>query len=204
LPRAVKHTYQIDQVVFYTGGNDVFYSYLNELRTVVWEGRSRYSPANVGRYAATWQLVETALRIRAKLFPPWTGMLVQLDRDILPRLRNANPFRHNISAADEYCREAGIRCDFVLQPLLVSRRALVGREAEMKNTLLRMYPRLDVAAAQTYSDAIASGPPNRVHDFSIIFDEVTGHYFFDVIHLNEAGNRLIAERLASAVSFAPQ
>ena len=74
----------------------------------------------------------------------------------------------------------------------------------MKDTLLRIYPRLDVAAAQTYSDAIAAGPPNRVHDFSIIFDEMMDHYFVDAIHLNEAGNRLVAERLASAVSFGPQ
>jgi hypothetical protein len=130
-------------------------------------------------------------------------MLDRLDADILPRLRQVNPLRVGIIAADDYCHRTGLRCDFVLQPMLATRRTASGKELEMRKTLLGLHPRLDVAAIQMYADAMALNPSHAVHDFSGMFDHTTVHFYADPIHVNEAGNHAIARHLASTILFGP-
>jgi len=48
---------------------------------------------------------------------------------------------------------------------------------------------------------MALNPLHRVYDFSGVFDPTNEHYFADAIHLNEAGNRIIAEQLAAKIEF---
>jgi lysophospholipase L1-like esterase len=192
----IKHfhqTYGIDQVIFYTGGNDATYSYVRQ-----------FQQKEAVSGLATWELIKTAKRLQARLFPPTAEVLAELDRDVLPRLLSANPIRVGVLAADAYCREAGIRCDFVLQPLLATRKSSTGWEREMQHTLLRLYPRFEVAARQMYADAMQAGPRGRVHDFTTAFDGTNADLFADAIHVNEAGNRMVAERIADAVQFGPR
>src|SRR5262249_50087190 len=125
----------------------------------------------------------------------------QLDAGILLKLRQENPLRVGILAADDYCRQTRLRCDFVLQPLLATRRTASGKELEMQKTLLGLYPRMDASAIQMYADAMTLNPSHSVHDFSGIFDHTTEHLYADPIHVNEAGNRAVAEHLASTISF---
>ena len=190
LLKKFRDVYAIDQVVFYTGGNDVVYSYMRQ-----------FSPSEDTFQLDTWELVKTAQRVHAQLFPTSKGMLDRLDADILPRLRKVNPLRVGILAADDYCHRTGLRCDFVLQPMLATRRTASGKELEMQKTLLGLYPRLDVAAIQMYADAMALNPSHAVHDFSGMFDQTTEHFYADPIHVNEAGNHTVAEHLASTILF---
>ena len=190
LLKKFRDVYAIDQVVFYTGGNDVVYSYMRQ-----------FSPSEATFQLDTWELVKTAQRVHTQLFPTSKGMLDRLDADILPRLRKVNPLRVGILAADDYCHRTGLRCDFVLQPMLATRRTASGKELEMQKTLLGLYPRLDVAAIQMYADAMALNPSHAVHDFSGMFDQTTEHFYADPIHVNEAGNHTVAEHLASTILF---
>ena len=190
LLKKFRDVYAIDQVVFYTGGNDVVYSYMRQ-----------FGPSEDTFQLDTWELVKTAQRVHAQLFPTSKGMLDRLDADILPRLRKVNPLRVGILAADDYCHRTGLRCDFVLQPMLATRRTASGKELEMQKTLLGLYPRLDVAAIQMYADAMALNPIHAVHDFSGMFDQTTEHFYADPIHVNEAGNHTVAEHLASTILF---
>jgi hypothetical protein len=190
LLKKFRDVYAIDQVVFYTGGNDVVYSYMRQ-----------FGPSEDTFQLDTWELVKTAQRVHAQLFPTSKGMLDRLDADILPRLRKVNPLRVGILAADDYCHRTGLRCDFVLQPMLATRRTASGKELEMQKTLLGLYPRLDAAAIQMYADAMALNPSHAVHDFSGMFDQTTEHFYADPIHVNEAGNHTVAEHLASTILF---
>src|SRR5215813_4556641 len=190
LLKKFRDVYAIDQVIFYTGGNDLASSYMR-----------LFSPGEDKFQIDTWELVKTAQRVHTKLFPMSKDTLDQLDGGILPRLRQENPLRVGILAADDYCRRAGLRCDFVLQPMLATRRTASGKELEMQKTLLGVYPRMDAAAIQMYADAMALNPSRAVHDFSGIFDHTTENFYADPIHVNEAGNRDIAEYLASTISF---
>src|SRR5262249_39600813 len=92
------------------------------------------------------------------------------------------------------------RCDFVLQPSLLRRRAPVGPELRIDRTLRSVYPRYDAVFATLYRTALDAGP--MVHDSSDVFDQSNEPYFIDVAHLNERGNRLLAERIADMVSGA--
>ena len=51
---------------------------------------------------------------------------------------------------------------------------------------------------------MAAGPPGDVHDLTDVFDESAEPFFLDLVHLNEAGNRLVADRLARVVDPAPR
>jgi hypothetical protein len=46
-----------------------------------------------------------------------------------------------------------------------------------------------------YRDAIAAGPGERISDLSEVLEPVRKPLFVDTAHLNEAGNRLMAEAL---------
>src|SRR5262249_13822954 len=147
-----RDVYAIDQVIFYTGGNDLADFYMG------------LSSRNENTFRIdTWELVKTAQRIHAQLFPTSKGTLEQLDSDILPRLRQKNSLRAGILAADDYCHRAGLRCDFVLQPNLATRLTASGKELEMQKTLLSLYPRMDMAAIQMYAGAMALNPSHAVH-----------------------------------------
>ncbi|MFZ0349365.1 MAG: SGNH/GDSL hydrolase family protein [Pseudolabrys sp.] len=190
LLKKFRDVYAIDQVIFYTGGND-FASFYMRLS----------SPGEDTLQIDTWELVKTAHRLHVQLFPNSKDTLDQLDAGILPRLRQENPLRVGILAADDYCHQVGLRCDFVLQPMLATRRMAAGKELEMQKTLLGLYPRMDVAAIQMYADAMALNPIHAVHDFSGIFDHTTDRFYVDASHVNEAGNHAVAEHLASTILF---
>jgi hypothetical protein len=192
LLKKFRDLYAIDQVIFYTGGNDLAFTYM------------RLSSPGEDRFQIdTWELVKAAQRVHAQLFPTSKDTLDQLDAAIFSRLRQGNPLRIGIFAADDYCHQAGLRCDFVLQPMLATRRTASGKELEMQRMLLSLYPRMDIAAIQMYADAMALNASHAVHDFSDIFDHTAEHFYADPIHVNEAGNHVIAEHLASTISFGP-
>jgi lysophospholipase L1-like esterase len=182
LLRRFRDTYEIDQVIFYTGGNDTVQSWMH------WQD----APTGLHQlisHTNGFELVKTARRLFASAAQPAT-----LRDDAAP----PETLRAAIRDADAYCTQAALRCDFVLQPLIFSCKACGGALAP---NIARIYPGIGDAARRAYDNALRDGPAGRVQDFSGVFDGVTQPLFMDLIHLNEDGNRLVAERLATAVRY---
>jgi hypothetical protein len=188
LLKRFRDIYAIDQVLFYTGANDVVYDYL---------GSNGSAAAAFASETTGFELIKAARRLSAFWSQPSAADLANLDGTVLPRLLRENSLRRGIGAADAYCRAAGLQCDFALQPLLLMRKSRVGSEIRVAAALERLYPRLDALAEQMYRDAITAGPPGRVHDLSDVFDRTGEPVFVDIVHVNERGNRIAAAALAS-------
>ena len=185
-----RDNYALDQVLFYTGGNDAALSYVSSTNArYPWLGNTM-----------SFELVKTMMRLQAMWNTPSPQMLQHLDSDVLPAVLKKNTLRVGIAAADEYCRAAKLVCDFALQPMMFDRKTHFGVEAVMARTLARVYPRMDVLTRDMYRDALALGPARHVYDLSHIFEPTQAPLFLDFIHLNEEGNRIAAEQIASIVS----
>jgi lysophospholipase L1-like esterase len=81
----------------------------------------------------------------------------------------------------------------------MTRRSASGTEREMQRSLLRLYPGVDAVAQGIYENVMAQQFKHPVHDFSRALDDSREQFFGDLVHLSEAGNRLIAERLAAQI-----
>lgn len=191
LLKKFRKTYGIDQVLFYTGGNDAVAAYLNGVkkRGGPWLGA-----------AVTFELIKVAVRLPAMSSDPSPQTLHWLDTQVLPAALKDNTLRADMGAAANYCRAEGLRCDFALQPMLLQRKQHVGTEVPMAKTLRRVYPRFGKLTADMYHDAMASGPAGTVFDLTHIFDRSGEPFFLDLIHINEAGNRIAATKVAPTVA----
>jgi lysophospholipase L1-like esterase len=183
--------YAIDQVLFYTGGNDAYDAYLSAIK-------KRSGPWSVDITA--FELTKTATRLQAMWSEPPPQLLQWLDREALPAALKNDTLREGIAAADNYCRTTALRCEFALQPMLFARTPRHGPEVRLAQTFRRIYPRFGALTAQMYRDALAAGPAGRVTDLSHILDRNSQPFFLDAIHLNEAGNRAVAERLMPIIA----
>ncbi len=89
----------------------------------------------------------------------------------------------------------------VLQPALATRTNATPRERELADSVRFDYPgNLDFInmciAGLRASDEFKNG---ELHDISGIFDEYPGELYRDQVHINDAGNKIVAERLAALV-----
>src|SRR5262245_33708706 len=185
LLKRFRETYDIDQVIFLTGANDVTYNYMS-----VASSSDGFGGLIVGINA--FELLKFVGRIKASHAS--SDLLQKLDNELLPSVARRNSLLDGLIAADEYCRISALRCDFVLQPVLLTRRAPIGPEIRLTQTLRQVYPRYDELFTTMYRAATSAGLP--VHDSSDVFDQSAEPYFIDVTHLNEAGNRRLAARIA--------
>jgi lysophospholipase L1-like esterase len=185
--------YDIDQVIFYTGGNDSVSAYMsqaNGARRLGW----------LTDEATGFELFKAAQRTLAMLGEPPPRLLAHLDQDVLPSLLRNNSLREGIRAASTYCDTEHLRCDFFLQPLILTRHPPREPEAAMARTFSHLYPRLAALNERLYAAALISAAAGRIHDFSNALDGASPPFFIDLIHLNEAGNRFVAERIAALVA----
>jgi hypothetical protein len=190
LLKRFRDVYAIDQVVFYTGANDATSAYMAAAARA--DGfAGLFSGAN------QFELLKTAGRLHATLLGPSSDMVAKFDTDIIPRLATENSLRAGVSAADEYCRKFGLRCDFFLQPMLTLRSRPVGPEQRLAKSLSRVYPRYRELTTAMYRTV--AGTAAAVHDGSDLFANSPEPYFFDVAHVNEAGNRYAAARIADTI-----
>jgi lysophospholipase L1-like esterase len=189
--RRFRELYAIDHVVFYTGANDATDSYLGAAAP-----RDRQAGPLGG--ANAFELIKVAGRLNAMLLGPSASLVARLDNEVLPKLARDNSLRDGVIAADAYCRATGIGCDFILQPMLLTRREPRGPEIAVARTLKEVYPRYAEVVATMYRATVDTGLP--VHDRSGLFDDSAEPYFFDAVHVNEAGNRLVAERIAATIA----
>ncbi len=195
--RKFRTAYGIDQVIFYTGANDVFSLYLD----VAGGMKQRFDAING---LASFELVKTAARFMQTLTEPSPAVVAQMQDKVRSRVRDNNPLRAGLMAADQYCRSTGLRCDFVLQPLLFTRAHPVGPELRLVQMFRRLYPGFGVAAHAMYRDVLSAFPASRIHDLSGIFDNVAAPVLMDNVHLNERGNHIAAARLADTVTVGPE
>lgn len=189
LLKRFRDTYAIDQVLFYTGANNVVNDYL----------ASSGAPGSLGTFASEatgFELVKASRRLFVRWSQPSAADLARLD---VPRLVRDNSLSKGIIAADAYCSAARLQCDFALQPLLLMRKPRVGPELRVADALDLLYPLMRALAEQMYRDARAVSP-DRVHDLSDVFDRSAEPVFVDVVHVNEGGNRIAAEAVASILS----
>jgi lysophospholipase L1-like esterase len=185
LLKRFRTVYDIDQVIFLTGTNDVTLNYMGFATPP-----DGFSGLIVGVNA--FELLKFIGRLRASHAS--SDLLQKLDNELLPRVTRHNSLLDGLIAADEYCRVSALRCDFVLQPVLLTRSTPIGPEIRLARTLKEVYPRYDALFTTMYRTAESAGLP--VHNSSDVFDQSAEPYFIDVTHLNEAGNRRLAARIA--------
>jgi hypothetical protein len=183
--------YSIDQVLFYTGANNVTEAYV--------DATSKRSGPRIAN-AITFELIKIAVRLQAMYSEPSTAILQWLDTTALPAALKRNTLRESVIAAAQYCAATELRCDFALQPMLFGRKTRAGSEVGLVRTLARVYPRIDVLYKGMYPEALAVGPPGHIFDLSNIFDDTSQPFFIDQIHINEAGNRIATEHVRPIVS----
>jgi hypothetical protein len=151
----------------------------------------------------SFELVKAAARLIQTASDPSVGTLDRQGHEMLVHVHQVNRLRAGLTTADEYCNAIHLRCDFVLQPLLFTRARPVGPEIHLIRTFRLLYPGFAAVAVEMYRDALASLPANRIHDLSGAFDGFTQPVFTDNTHINEVGNRLMAEHIRATVSIAP-
>ena len=187
--RRFRELYSIDQVIFYTGGNDATRSYL----TAITPPETR--PPPLLDDGNPLELIKVIRALQAKFIKPSEGFLAHVDAEVLPNLQQNNSLIKGMAEARSYCRQQRLQCEFVLQPMLLLRKNPVGPEITLARSIKQLEPRWDVVLQTIYQAARNSG--TDVHDFSNIFDESTQPLFVDAIHVNEPANRIIAEHLAT-------
>src|SRR5262249_33404423 len=160
-----RELYAIDQVVFYTGANDAWFSYPSP---------AARAEAFLGAATAP-ELIKVAGRLNTMLVSPSPSLIVRLDNDVLPKLVQHNSLRDGVVAADQYCRMWRMRCDFILQPMLLTRNKPRGPEVAVARSLNHIYPRYGEMIAITYRTTVDTGL--SVHDFSDLFDGSAEPYF---------------------------
>jgi hypothetical protein len=195
LLRHFREIYGIDQVVFFSGGADVFREYF-----AVAGQPLQASP--MGKRLASFELYRTIDRIRVRWFGSSPDRLERISQS-LSRVPKQNRLTNGILAANDYCRAAALSCDFVLTPLLATRRAPVGTEAQLVQMTKSMYPGFDTLTLQMYRDALDLGLTGQVHDFTGVFDHNPKQVYIDGGHNNEAGNLALVDALLPIVTSKP-
>ena len=184
LLKRFRDVYALDQVLFYTGGNDVLAAYADRVPgTEAWTG------------FFSFELVRAAGRLAAKLRP--RGRM--FDAAALDHVRRSNPLIGAMTAAAAYCGEQGLTCDVVLQPWLLGRAHPVGPETRLARSVDENFPGL----ADLW-DAIRAGAPElgaKDHTFDLrdALDDARTPVYADFVHVNEVGNAAIAQRLVPIV-----
>ena len=176
-------------MIFYTGANDATQRYL-EAMTPPGTRPPRLLSAGADN---PFELVKIIRGLQAKFISE--GFLAHIDADVLSKLRQNNSLIIGMAEARTYCRQEGLKCDFVLQPMLLLRKNPIGPEIALAKSLKQLEPRYDVAFEMNYG--AARNNSTDVYDFSNVLDGSTQPLFVDAVHVNEPGNRIIAERLAT-------
>jgi GDSL-like Lipase/Acylhydrolase len=181
-----REIYALDAVLFYSGSNDVLKAY--------WEattGRREFE----NFIASGFELAKAARRVNALLEGVNSSSLAKFESEKVPGILRNNPLRRGVVAAEDYCRAAELDCVFVLQPTLATRKNHPAGEARLAKTYDILFPVMAMLTRQMYRDAMSVGPDDRIYDLTGVFDNRASAFFTDHIHVNEDGNRVVAEAL---------
>jgi lysophospholipase L1-like esterase len=189
LVQRLRDAYALDQVLFYTGANDVILRYMN--RSDSTEGLGVLTAQTTG-----FELIKAARRLLALSF----DLPAPVDQDDAASVARTNSLRERIAAARSYCDGTGLRCHFFLTPLIFTCKSTFCRQSPMAGAVARVYPRMDRLMGWMYADALSHVPSEQIGDLRDAFDQANQPIYTDFVHVNEEGNRLIAERIANVVN----
>ena len=181
-----REVYALDEVLFYAGSNDVL--------KVYWEVTGRRGEFE-NFIASGSELARAARRVNALLEGVNASSLVRFESDKLPGIVQNNPLRRGVVAAEGYCRSAKLDCAFVFQPTLVTRKNHPAGEARLAKSYDILFPGMAMLTRRMYRDAMRVSLNDRMYDLTGVFDNRSSAFFTDHIHVNEDGNRVVAEAL---------
>ncbi len=181
-----RETYALDEVLFYTGSNDVLKAYTTA------PGGLRKLEEFV---SSPFELGKAAKAVNAVIRGVDASDLARFENETMPRILHDNPLRRGVIAAERYCHDTELECLFALQPTLVTRRNHPGGEARLARTYELLLPGMGVLTTEMYRDAIAA-TDGRIHDLTDVLDGQAKQFFIDHVHVTEEGNRAVAEALA--------
>jgi hypothetical protein len=82
--------------------------------------------------------------------------------------------------------------------MLLTRNEPRGSEIRVAQTLRQVYPRYRELVVLVYRSTLNTGLP--IHDRHDLFDQSVDPYFFDAVHVNQAGNKFVAEQMVEIVA----
>jgi lysophospholipase L1-like esterase len=182
-----RETYALDQVLFYTGSNDVLKSY-----STATGGRRKFEEF----VASPFELGKAAKAVSAVIHGVDASDRARFENEIMRPVMQDNPLRRSVIAAERYCRDTELECSVALQPTLVTRRNHPGGEARIARTYDLLVPGMAMLTNEMYRDAIAAVTDGRIYDLTDVFDDQPRPFFTDHVHLTEDGNRVVAAALA--------
>lgn len=186
-----------DLVLFYHGGNNAFLAY-----------SSGYFPVRafnkedetilVKKIGSGVRLFEQLRMLRKRLYgEAWERRSVTEDEKRENLGSFVRGYREDAAAIARFFREEGVPVLFVLQPVLATRAGRTVREEGIAQSSERQ--RSDFADFyRSFWDALEASREAdglEIHNFMDAFDEYEGELYFDPIHVNLAGNRIIADKL---------
>ena len=189
LLRRFRDIYAIDQVIFYTGVNDVILRYMN--RSDPTEGFGVVTAQTTG-----FELIKAARRLLAVSFDGPTPV----DQDDAASVARTNSLRERIAVARSYCNSTDLRCDFFLAPLIFTCKSPACLQSPLAGAIARVYRKMHLLLDWMYADALAHVPAEDIEDLRDAFDQANQPIYTDLVHVNEEGNRLIAERIADVLN----
>ncbi len=186
-----------DLVIFYHGGNNAFFAYSSgyfPVRVFTEEDETEL----VKKIGSDTRLFRQLRMLRKRIYgESWERRSVpdaQKEANLSSFVRG---YLGDAVEIDRYFRERGVPAIFVLQPILATRAGRTSREEEIARSSDKQRPGLADFYRDFYSGLMASKEAENLHirDFSDAFNGHRGELYFDPIHVNLAGNRIIAEKL---------
>ena len=185
----------------------VFYDGINELMVQTTDGPADAEPTHFGAKRLQTMLYErnhsitVALRENnglatfvRELREPLTGPAAdpELDRPLHEYVAPAaRDYRAALSVAIAVGKQFGVPVLFFWQPALATREPPVPGEAIVRDEITHLARQREAYAALT---AAVDAPP--LVRLDRVFDGRAEPFYFDYVHVNEDGNRLVAERIA--------
>ncbi|MEW5727594.1 MAG: hypothetical protein AB1918_07190 [Pseudomonadota bacterium] len=182
LLKAFRERYGIDEVIFYTGGNDGWAMFSK------WTGYRPQSHKGVMSFLSQLSTVRAALALASPA--------VRLPGR--PSVAAHSLFKSQVGGAlaeaADYCRAGGLACDVMLQPWVHHKAPLHPRESALRDNSNRAFGPLGEFLDHHYSQYFVDATI-PVHDLRHSLDGLDVPVFGDMIHVNGQGNARIAEEM---------
>jgi hypothetical protein len=197
--------------LFYDGYNDAVYGYQYGAGRMQGDLSYKLQALVERRHATLWVYATSAILSRWSRLWELTGRRL-VDRAFSPRTWQPGAadldaslavYEYNVRMIDATCAAFGIRCFFILQPLLITKTPLEPTEQEAFDALLR-HPRLGPEGVQFVRD-FYTGAAERLRenagfiDASRILEGDPRGHFYDIGHLGALSPPLVGERIADLV-----
>ncbi|MDE2854367.1 MAG: SGNH/GDSL hydrolase family protein [Chloroflexota bacterium] len=186
--------------VFYHGFNDVYAAYLQGRAGLTLRENQRANDVELGRL----------LRSGQPVLMPFEAEISQYDWSLITRgAATAWDIADRLLANQRLIRAAAIEHDvrvlFVLQPALFAKSARTAAEQRILDDVESAQPGfIDLyrEVERIIREAVSDGRSDDMTFLTELFRDVSDGIFFDRVHINEIGNRHVAEALVAPIADA--